>query len=157
MEQSQLSITLFGMHFGNFVFNNYRKILIFGTDYDSFKRKKTSVTKSLYHNYCIQVKYTISKYTKKEIEKGICNFLWNNKKVRVPWHVAQLHIWKGGISTLDTDTQLNSTKIKQLQSLFKSHSCSLERSHAILIKFSTQHQPKFSLVKANTIHWDYQN
>lgn len=93
------------------------KILIFGTDCDSLKRKKTSVTKSLYHNYCIQVKYTIPKYTKKETEKGICNFLRNNKKVRLPWHVAQLHIWKGGIGTLDTDTQLNSTKIKQIQSL----------------------------------------
>ena len=48
---------------------------------------------------------------------GICNFLRNNKKVGLPWHVAQLHIWKGGIGTLDTDTQLNSTKIKQIQSL----------------------------------------
>ena len=105
MEQSQLSIKIFGMHFGNSVFNNYRKILIFGTDYDSLKRKKTSVTKSLYHNYCIQVKYTIPKYTKKEIEKGICNFLRKNKKVRLPWHVAQLYIWKDAVYAISSGTR----------------------------------------------------
>ena len=56
--------------------------------------------------------YTIPKYIKKEIEERIYDFLWEGKKIRPSRHLAQLPIWKGGLSVLDIDTQLNSLKIK---------------------------------------------
>ena len=62
--------------------------------------------------------YTIPKYIKEEIEKRICNFLWEGKKIRPPRHLVQLPIWKGGLGIVDIDTQLNYLKIKWIQRLF---------------------------------------
>ena len=52
-------------------------------------------TKSSYPNFGIGQIYTISKFTKAEIEKTI----------------AETSIWKCGLGILDKDTQLNSLEL----------------------------------------------
>ena len=61
--------------------------------------------------------YTIPENVKKQIEKRIYDFLWEEKKIRPPRHLIQLPIWKGRLGILDIDTQLNSLKIKWIQRL----------------------------------------
>ena len=58
--------------------------------------KKELQTKSSYPNFGIGQIYTISKFTKAEIEKTI----------------AEFSIWKCGQGILDKDTQLNSLELK---------------------------------------------
>ena len=48
----------------------------------------------------------------------IYNFLWKGKKIRPSRHLVQLPIERGELGILDIDTQLNSLKIKCVQSLF---------------------------------------
>ena len=59
-------------------------------------KKKELQTKSSYPNFGIGQIYTISKFTKAEIEKTI----------------AETSIWKCGLGILDKDTQLNSLELK---------------------------------------------
>ena len=50
----------------------------------------------------------------------INDFLWEGKKIRTPRHLVELPIWKGGLGTLDIDTQLNSLKIKWIKRFLQS-------------------------------------
>ena len=54
----------------------------------------------------------ISKYIKKEIEKRTSDFLWSDKKIKVPGYLVQLSIWRGRLGILDMDTDLNPLKYK---------------------------------------------
>ena len=60
--------------------------------------------------YIVQI-YTIPKYIKKEIEKRIYNFLWNDKENQTSQTLRH------SLDILDIDTQLNSPKIKLIQKL----------------------------------------
>ena len=51
----------------------------------------------------------------------IHDFLWEGEKIRLPRHLVQLPIWRGGLGVLDIDTQLNTLRIKWICRLFSSH------------------------------------
>ena len=85
----------------------------------SLRGKKLIVNQILLSkHWCIGQIYTIPKYIKKEIEKSICDFLCEGKKIRPPRYLAQVPIWKGGLGILNIDTHLSPLKIKSIQRLF---------------------------------------
>ena len=95
-----------------------------------FLRGKKIIINQLLSKVCyiIQI-YTIPKYIKKGIEKRIYNFLQNNKKKSdfpdtqtLLGHFRHRHSIKFSKNKIDSK-------------IIKSHQCSLERSHAVLIEY----------------------
>ena len=127
MEWSQFSIKILGVKFGNFILDDSNwdkisevitnKISIWNRVRLSLRDKKIIVNQIfLSKQWYIGQVCTIPKCIKKEIER-IYNALYNGKKKRPPWHLAQLSIWRGGTGFLDIDTQLKSLNIKWIQRL----------------------------------------
>ena len=59
------------------------------------------------------------------------------EKIQPPRQLAQT-IWRGRLGISDIDTQLNYIKIKMDSKIIKSHQCSLERSHVVLIEINSE-------------------
>ena len=129
-EWSQFFIKILGVNFGNSIpdNSNWGKVIegiikrthIWNRVRISLWGKKIIVNQILFFKlwYIAQI-YTIPKYIKKEIGR-IYDFLWKGKKIWPPKHLAQFFIWRGGLGILDMDTQLNSLKIKCIQTLLNS-------------------------------------
>ena len=95
-----------------------KKIHIWNRVRLSLRGKEIIVNQTLFYKFWyIDQIYTIPKYIKKDIEKRICNILWNRKKIQPPSHIAKLYIWSGGLGIFDTDAQLNYIKMKRIQRL----------------------------------------
>ena len=77
----------------------------------SLRGKKIIVNQLLSKLWYIAQIYTIPKYIKKEIEKRIYNFLWNDKENQTSQTLRH------SLDILDIDTQLNFLKIKWIQRL----------------------------------------
>ena len=128
MVWSNLSIKILGLTFENHTLDNSiwekitenitKRIHIWSRVRLSLKGRRIIINQVLLSKlwYIGQI-YTIPKHIKKQIEKRIYDFLWEEKKIRPPRHLIQLPIWKGGLGILDIDTQLNSLKIKCIQRL----------------------------------------
>ena len=128
MVWSNFSIKMLGITFENYTPDNSiwekitknitKRILIWNRVRLSLKGRRIIINQVLLSKlwYIGQI-YTIPKNVKKQIEKRIYDFLWEEKKIRPPRHLIQLPIWKGGLGILDIDTQLNSLKIKWIQRL----------------------------------------
>ena len=90
MEWSHFYIKIPRVNFGNSVFDNWsegiiKKIHIWDRMKLSLSGKKIIVKQILLFTLlCIGQIYTIPKYVKKEIEKRIYDFLWNEKKYDPP-------------------------------------------------------------------------
>lgn len=56
--------------------------------------------------------YTTAKYIREEIQRRLYNFLYNEKQIKAPRHLAQLLVWRVGLGILNMDTELSSLKIK---------------------------------------------
>ena len=129
---SNFSIKILGINFDNFVQDNSnwdkirdniaKKIHMWNRVRLSLRGKKLVINQILLSKlwYIGQI-YAIPKYTKKQIEKMIHDFLWEGRKIRPPRHLVQLPIWRGGLGVLDIDTQLNALRIKWIRRLFSSH------------------------------------
>ena len=76
----------------------------------SFRGKKIIIIFLSKLWYIVQI-YTIPKYIKKEIEKKIYNFLWNDKETQTSQTLRH------SLDILNIDTQLNFLKIKWIQRL----------------------------------------
>ena len=128
MAWPQFSIKIARVHFGNSVHDNSnwdkvlnnlaKKVHTWNRVQLLSERKKITVNQILWSKLCyVGQTYTIPKYIRKKIKKGIYNFLWSSKKIQFPRHLAHLTIWKCGLGMLDIDTQLNSLKINWIQRL----------------------------------------
>ena len=129
---SNFSIKILGINFDNFVQDNSnwdkirdniaKKIHMWNRVRLSLRGKKLVTNQILLSKlwYIGQI-YTIPKYIKKQIEKMMHDFLWEEKKIRPPRHLVQLLVWRGGLGVLDIDTQLNTLRIKWIRRLFGSN------------------------------------
>ena len=129
---SNFSVKILGIKFDNFVSDNSnwdkirdntaKKIHMWNRVRLSLRGKKLIINQVLISKfwYIGQI-YAVPKYTKKQIEKMICDFWWEGKKICLPRHLVQLPIWNGELGILDIDTQLNALKIKWIQKLRNSN------------------------------------
>ena len=76
------------------------------------------------------------KYSKKEIEILPQEFPLGREKIQPPRPLPQLFIRRVGLGILDIDTQLNYKKLDS--KVIKSHQCSLETFHALLIEINSE-------------------
>ena len=107
MVWSNFSIKILGITFENYTPDNsiwekiteniMKRIHIWNRVRLSLKGRRIIINQVLLSKlwYIGQI-YTIPKYVKKQIEKRIYDFLWEEKKIRPPRHLIQLPIWKGG-------------------------------------------------------------
>ena len=95
-----------------------KKIHIWNRVRLSLRGKKIFVNQTLFYKFWyIDQIYTIPKYITKDIEKRMCDILWNRKKIQPSRHLAKLCIWRDGLGTFDTDAQLHYIKMKRIQRL----------------------------------------
>ena len=78
-----------------------------------------------------------SKYIKKEIEKRIYNLFWNGKKYDLTGTYPTL-LFEGWICFFRHRHSLKLSKNKMDSKVVKSHQCSLEISHAVLIDLNSE-------------------
>ena len=119
---SNFSVKILGLNFDNFIPDNSnwdkikdniaKKIHMWNRVRLSLRGKKLITNQILLSNlwYIGQI-YAVPKCIKIQIEKMICDFSLEGKKIRPPRHLVQLPISKGGLGILDIDTQFNAIKI----------------------------------------------